>query len=218
MSTARHPETDGQSEIANKGLVIYLRAFVNHHQDDWVDWLPSAEFSDNVNENASIQVAPFELNYGFKPRLSFDWAEPKETLKNPLNKDQRIAARQLAEKMDTIWKEAVEILKHSQKQQASAANKYRQDVLYKAGDMVYLSADGIPDTDRPSEKLSDQWYGPFEVEQLVGNSYHLKLPPSMKIHPVFHISKLMRSDENPLPNQYQEPQGPVEISENGEPE
>jgi len=68
-----HPETDGQSENANNELEVHLRAFVSYHQDDWVDWLPTAEFSDNINENASTKVAPFALNQGYLPRMSFDW-------------------------------------------------------------------------------------------------------------------------------------------------
>ena len=46
---------------------------MSYHQDDWVDWLPTAEFSDNINENASTKVAPFALNQGYLPRMSFDW-------------------------------------------------------------------------------------------------------------------------------------------------
>jgi Chromo (CHRromatin Organisation MOdifier) domain len=216
LSTARHPQTDGQSEAANKALEIYLRGFVSHHQDDWVDWLPSAEFAENVNDNASTRVAPFELNYGFKPRMSFDWTKLEDVPVILSERDQRQSAREMTRKMDKIWHEAADALRYAQEKQAEAANKHREAVSYAVGDKVYLSADGIPDKDRPTEKLSDRWYGPFEVEELVGNSYKLKLPSFMKIHPVFHTEKLMRSATDPLPGQQQEPQGPVDVSDDGE--
>ena len=55
LSTAHHAETDGQTEIANKLLKNFLRSFVNYAQDDWVDWVPDAEFTANnhVNESTS---------------------------------------------------------------------------------------------------------------------------------------------------------------------
>src|SRR5207248_10053440 len=52
-STAFHPQTDGQTEIANQGLEQYLRGFVTYAQDDWVDWLPFAEFAINSQVSES---------------------------------------------------------------------------------------------------------------------------------------------------------------------
>jgi len=47
MSTAFHPQTDGQTERLNQTIKIYLRAFVDKEQDDWVRLLPMAEFAYN---------------------------------------------------------------------------------------------------------------------------------------------------------------------------
>ena len=47
MSTAFHPQTDGQTEHLNQTIETYLRAFVNHEQDNWVSLLPMAEFTYN---------------------------------------------------------------------------------------------------------------------------------------------------------------------------
>ena len=46
-STAYHPQTDGQMERVNQEIKVYLWAFINHHQDNWEDWLPAATFSWN---------------------------------------------------------------------------------------------------------------------------------------------------------------------------
>lgn len=43
-STGYHPQTDRQVERINQEIEQYLRIFINHHQSDWVDWLPMAAF------------------------------------------------------------------------------------------------------------------------------------------------------------------------------
>jgi hypothetical protein len=45
LSTAYHPQTDGQTERLNQDVEIFLRLYVNHMQDDWAEWLAQAEFS-----------------------------------------------------------------------------------------------------------------------------------------------------------------------------
>jgi outer membrane protein assembly factor BamD (BamD/ComL family) len=71
IATAYHPQTDGQTEEMNQELEQYLRLFVNHHQSDWVQWLPVAEFSYNNKIQTSMKVTPFFANYGFHPRMGF---------------------------------------------------------------------------------------------------------------------------------------------------
>ena len=151
LSTAYHPETGGQSENANKRLETYLRAYVNYHQDDWIDWLPMAEFSDNAKESSSSKVAPFLANYGFLPRMSFDWSPPDEPPTSKPAKEQQQDAARFAQDMDKIWSEVARNLRASQESQAKAANKNRKDVEYQVGDMVYLSTKNIK-THRPPKK------------------------------------------------------------------
>ncbi|WAR57332.1 hypothetical protein PtB15_8B379 [Puccinia triticina] len=69
-STAYHPRTDGQSEIANKAVDQYLRHFVSYQQDDWAPLLATAEFAYNNNDHTSTGVSPFKANYGFNPLYS----------------------------------------------------------------------------------------------------------------------------------------------------
>jgi transposase InsO family protein len=79
-STAYHPQTDGQTERMNQEIEQYLRIFVNHKQDNWVDWLPLAEFSYNDKKNASTGYTPFFLDMGQNP---WKGAEPKRDTRNP---------------------------------------------------------------------------------------------------------------------------------------
>ena len=63
-STAYHPQTNGQTEWVNQEVEQYLRIYINHHQDDWVDWLPIAEFSLNNKIQTSTGYLPFFINRG----------------------------------------------------------------------------------------------------------------------------------------------------------
>ena len=71
LSTAFHPQTDGQTERQNSTMEAYLRAFVNFEQNDWARLLPMAEFAYNNAKNTSTGHTPFELNCGYHPQMSY---------------------------------------------------------------------------------------------------------------------------------------------------
>ncbi|GJX75799.1 putative reverse transcriptase domain-containing protein [Tanacetum coccineum] len=75
MSTAYHPETDGQSERTIQTLEDMLRACVIDFGKGWEKHLPLVEFSYNNSYHASIKAAPFEALYGRKCRSPVCWAE-----------------------------------------------------------------------------------------------------------------------------------------------
>ena len=72
LSTAFHPQTDGQTKRQNSTIEAYLWAFVNFEQNDWARILPMAEFAYNNEKNASTSHTPFELNCGYHPRISYE--------------------------------------------------------------------------------------------------------------------------------------------------
>ncbi len=78
LSTAFHPETDGQTENANAVMEQVLRAYTNYQQDDWVSWLPTAQFEANNTTSESTQVSPFLANSGQHPRMGFE--PPSDTI------------------------------------------------------------------------------------------------------------------------------------------
>jgi hypothetical protein len=180
-STAYHPQTDGQTERANQEIEQYLRLFVNHRQDDWVEWLPLAEFTHNNRIQASTRQTPFMLNSGKHPRLGVE----------PLKKTKMESVDKFLHKMQSSRKEAEAALTKAAEDMSRYYDQHRGEaVSYQVGDFVWLDGKDIQ-TDRPSRKLSDKRYGPFKVTQVIGpNAYKLQLPPSMKIHPVFNTVKL----------------------------
>ena len=64
---AFHPQTDGQTERVNQEIEIYLQAYVDHLQDDWAEWLATAEFALNNRMHSATRHTPFFLEYGHDP-------------------------------------------------------------------------------------------------------------------------------------------------------
>jgi transposase InsO family protein len=67
MSTAFHPQTDGQSEAVNKTIAMYLRCITGDHPRVWLDWLPWAEYCYNTSFHSALRTTPFQVVYGRPP-------------------------------------------------------------------------------------------------------------------------------------------------------
>lgn len=211
MSTAFHPQTDGQTERVNGILEQYLRAYVNYQQDDWVSLLPFAEFSYNNAVQSSTRHAPFHATYGFHPRSSVFQVTPGVSDVLPSN-DVGFKIQSLQELHEVLKDE----IRMAQRQQASQYNNHhRPTPSFNIGDQVFLSSRNIRTT-RPSRKNDYTHLGPFEVVSRVGShAYRLNLPSSMRIHPVFHVSLLSKQSQDlpDIPGRTQAPPPPVEVND-----
>jgi len=67
VSSAFHPQTDGQSEAVNKVIAMYLRCITGDRPRDWLDWLPRAEFCYNSSFHSDLRTSPFQVVYGRLP-------------------------------------------------------------------------------------------------------------------------------------------------------
>jgi len=67
LSMAYHPQTDSQIERINQEIGTFLWHYVNYQQDNWTDWLSTAEFQYNDKKHMATARIPFELNFGKYP-------------------------------------------------------------------------------------------------------------------------------------------------------
>ena len=181
-STAYHPQTDGLTERTNQTLETYLRAYCSYQQDDWVDYLPVAEFAFNNAENSSTKQTPFFANLAYHPSF-----EPQITERSTVP-----AAQDLAQRLDHIHAELRAELKHAQDLQAHHYNQHKQpSPEYQPDQLVWLLRRNIKTT-RPSDKLDHRRLGPFPIERRLSPlTYQLRLPSYLsRLYPVFHVSLL----------------------------
>jgi hypothetical protein len=180
MSTAYHPRTDGQTERINQEVEQYLRLFTSYRQNDWVDWLPIAEFAHN-NSVTVTGHSPFKVLYGYNPDFTIS---PNSASNVPAADERSNEMKEAREDAEAMLRMANERMKRYYDRNIKEAPQFKK------GDLVWLEAKNIRQK-RPNKKLSDRRLGPFEVIEKTGDvNYRLKLPQEYKIHPVFHVELL----------------------------
>lgn len=187
LSTAFHPQTDGQSERTIQTLEDMLRSYVLSWKGSWEDQLPLAEFAYNNNYHSSIKAAPFEVLYGRKCRSPLCWEAVGE--KAVLGPDwvQKIVERVALVRQNLLA---------AQSRQKSYADVRRRDLEFEVGDQVLLGVSPTKGVVRfgTRGKLSPRYIGPFTILARIGKlAYCLDLPESMRgVHNVFHVSMLRK--------------------------
>ena len=177
LSTTYHPQTDGQTECVNQEVETYLHIFCTNQPRSWPDLLPTTEFQHNSAPHHSTKVSPFSLMMGYEPRA---YPSIGKTFLPVLENHLSI--------LDEARKEALaahETARRIMKERITSTFS-----LWKVRDKVWLEATNLR-LQYPSRKLAPRHLGPFEISQVLSPIvYHLQLPPTWKIHNVFHASLL----------------------------
>jgi transposase InsO family protein len=201
LSSAFHPQSNGQAESANKQIQRYLAFYVNEQQDNWVDLLPLAEFCINDTLSSSLGMTPFEADLGRRPRNLPD-LEPgrRDFMQHHAKLNEKLRAR-------LLWIRA--------RQKDIADQTRTPPKRIEQGDFVWLSTKNIK-LAYPSQKLAPRWIGPVRVASVIdeGKAYRLELPDHLsRIHNAFHPDLLRLDSADPLPGQITEVQPAVEASD-----
>ena len=181
----------------------YLRTYINFVQDDWVDWLPLAEFACNNQVNESTKVSPFFANYGYHPRLGIEPSQPCPPKLSRQQREEFFNASSIANRYQQITEHLRANIEFAQERQEYFANLSRTAApAYKPGDWVWLDTRNIK-TPRPMKKLDVKFDGPFQVVKTVSHDVTLDLPKNWKISRTFHTSLVRPIASDPFPGQEQ---------------
>ncbi|GJQ92755.1 putative reverse transcriptase domain-containing protein [Tanacetum coccineum] len=187
MSTAYHPQTDGQSERTIQTLEDMLRACAIDFGKGWVNHLPLVEFSYNNSYHASIKAAPFEALYGRKCRSPVCWTEVGEA---------QILGPELIQETTEKIIQIKQRMQAARDRQKSYADLKRKPMEFQIGDKVMLKVSPWKGVVRFGKrgKLNPRYVGPFKVIERVGEvAYKLELPEELsRVHNTFHVSNLKK--------------------------
>jgi transposase InsO family protein len=210
LSTAYHPQTDGQSERAVQSMKDLIRKTISAQpaskrtEQDWSKFLPLCQLAANSRTSDTTGFAPYFLTHGTQPRIAADVMPATQAQgARPL----REAAKSLHDRLRKAWdwaNAAAAIAQESQEQQANRGR--RAAAAYKVGDKVWLSL-----RHRGMEKLGPR-NAKYTITRVVGShNYELDTPAgSLNI---FHADQLRPASNDPFESQQSyDPQPPPAIT------
>jgi hypothetical protein len=197
LSTAHHPQTDGQTEAVNQILEIALRAFAQ--EGDWSDKLEDFQTAYNTSVHSGTGFTPYYVLYGKEMR------KPHNILIDQSQKERTGLDKQstalFLDRMEATWKLAKEALQFSQEVQRRSYNSNHTPIELEVGQLVLVNPHSLKlsgDWQQTGKKLLPKWEGPFEIIEKFGpNTYQIRLPPDWDIHPVLHVAHLKPYKSSP---------------------
>lgn len=190
MSSAYHPQTDGQTEVTNRTLGDLLRCLVGEKIKTWDTVLCQAEFAHNHVVNRSSGLSPFKVVYGIIPSGPLDLTIPPDRSKF------HGRAFDLVDAFCELHKQVHDCLEASAAKYKSSVDVHRRDMQFAVGDKVWevLTKDRFP----PGQynKLKARKVGLLEVlEKINNNAYRLRLLAHMRMSGVFNVKHLIPYSE-----------------------
>ena len=186
---AYYPQTDSQIERTNQELEQYLRMYVNHRQNNWSEWLATAEFAFNNKVYIATKMSPFQVNYGRELRMGF----------NIRKKGKNEKAEEFVKEIKKRHKKARAALVKSQKEMKRQADRSRKETeKYRVGNKILISTKdfSMELIKRATKKLTEKFIRLYVAKKIVlGNTVELELPVLLRIHPVVNIRRIVKYKE-----------------------
>ena len=215
LTTAYHPQADGQTEVLNQSLEISLRAYVGPSRDDWAKHLDALSLSYNSTPHTATGFAPAYLLRGYTPVTGSTILHSPEPISRPLEGKEFPQPHHGAATLETLSERALEMtesfnadrhraqeaLMLGQHFQKRAYNQGRLALEFDIGDLVLLNPHSLSLLKNESgrgKKLLMKYDGPFEIiQKLSPVSYRLRMPGSYGIHPILNIAHLEKYQSSP---------------------
>ncbi|GBG77344.1 hypothetical protein CBR_g23676 [Chara braunii] len=189
INCGNHPEANGQAEQMNRVVQDLLRHYIKPSQDDWDEKLPLIAILYNNAVHSSTDVSPNQLRLGWKPRSALDFLLPEN------RPSATPGTFEYGVQYEKLLQQAVEHIKKAQQAMIAYENKHRRQSTFQVGERVWVKASELGQEFGISRKLMPQYFGPWEVLDIVGDemdgpTYVIRIPGHLRTHPVFHASKL----------------------------
>jgi len=146
--------------------------------------MAAAEFTINNKVYTMTKVSPFMANYEREMRMGGDIRR----------KGKVESVVEFVERIKKVHEEVEAALKKTQEEMKRYVDRGRKETeVWKKGDQVLLSTKDLVFKERPTKKLMERYVGPYVIEEVVSsNAVKLKLPSSMRIHPVVNVSRIVQ--------------------------
>lgn len=185
MNSAYHPQSDGQTEVANRSLGDMLYCLVGDNIKAWDTILCKADFAHNHAINRSTGFCPFCIVYGFVLRVPVDLGLAPDLTR------EHVQAVELVGSLAHIHGQVHDNLQISSAKYKVAADRHKRDVQFKVGDFVWAVLTKDRFSPGTYNKLKARKIGPLEImEKMNANAYRVLLPPEVRCLDVFNIKHL----------------------------
>ena len=166
-----------------------MKIYVNHRQNNWLEWLATAEFAFNNKVYTVTKTSLFQVNYGEEPRMGFD------IRKKGKNEKMEEFVKEIKERHEEARATLVKLQEEIKKQ----ANRSRKEAgEYKVGDKVLISTKdfSMELMKRATKKLTEKFIGPYVVRKIMSeNAVELELPVLLRIHLVVNMRRIVKYKE-----------------------
>ena len=179
--------------------------YVNHRQNNWSEWLATAEFAFNNKVYIATKMSPFQVNYGRELRMGF----------NIRKKGKNEKAEEFVKEMKERHEKARAALVKSQEEMKRQVDRSRKEMeKYRVGNKILISTkDFLMELiKRATKKLTEKFIRLYVAKKIVlENTVELELPVLLRIHPVVNIRRIVKYKEQ-VEGQKKIPLPPVEIA------